>query len=214
MPRTGSETGRHRMRTYPHRIGQMRGIAADFGSLAAQIAERVLAYPGFGTCSGSSKPEQHHYGTGGLQQHTWEVVTLCLDNERIADFNMKKDVSRLELFFAALFHDVGKVHDYELVDGPMHYEPKIWVGTEHRRNIHHISRSAIIWSKAVAETGLFKEMEDNVLHAILAHHGLREYGSPVAPNTKVAWLLHLCDSISARMDDVDKMDIANYKPKQ
>lgn len=203
------------MRTYPNRMTALRLIAADFGSLAAQLAEHALTYPGFETCSGSSKPEQHHYGTGGLQQHTWEVITLCLDNVKIADFNMKKDVSRIELFFAALFHDVGKTHDYELIhDTEKMGEDKIrWVGTQHRRNIHHISRSAIIWSKAVTETGLFKQMEDDVLHAILAHHGLREYGSPVAPNTKVAWLLHLCDSISARMDDVDKMDIATYRPK-
>jgi 23S rRNA maturation-related 3'-5' exoribonuclease YhaM len=65
----------------------------------------------------------------------------------------------------------------------------------------------------VAETGLFKDIEDEVLHAILAHHGFQEFGSPVQPNSKVAWLLHLCDSISARMDDVDKMDISNYRAK-
>ena len=47
----------------------------------------------------------------------------------------------------------------------------------------------------------FTDEHDEVLHAILSHHGRREYGSPVSPSTRIAWLLHLCDSISARMFD-------------
>jgi len=51
------------------------------------------------------------------------------------------------------------------------------------------------------------ELHDKVLHAILAHHGCREAGSPVAPKTREAWLVHFCDGISARMDDADTWDI-------
>lgn len=190
-------------------MAAIRAEAVFLGKDVAVMAERVLTYPGFDTCSGSAKPEQHHYGTGGLQFHTWEVIDLC-------DLNMAHYTSEpsITLFLAALFHDVGKTHDYRLADGPAGYlKTKVWEGTPYKRNIHHISRSAIIWSKAVAETGLFKEIEDEVLHAILAHHGLREFGSPVAPNSKVAWLLHLCDSISARMDDVGRWDVIVEKGK-
>ena len=196
------------MRTFPSQVDRLRRVAMGYGKDVATIAEKVLTYPGFEECSGSSKPEQHHYGTGGLQQHTWEVAHLCASNAQW--FN---NIDMNELFLAALFHDVGKVHDYQLVDGPMHYEPKVWIAAPHKRNIHHISRSAIIWSKAVESTGLFRDIEDEVLHAILAHHGLREFGSPVAPNSKVAWLLHLCDSISARMDDVGRWDVIVAKGK-
>lgn len=31
--------------------------------------------------------------------------------------------------------------------------------------------------------------------------------SPVAQKTRVAWLLHLCDGISARMDDAETLDV-------
>lgn len=205
------------MMRYPDRMEALRIEAAARGKKVAIIADRVLSYPGFVDCSGSAKPEQHHYGTGGLQQHTWEVVTLCLANERLVDFNMTRSINRDTLFLAALFHDVGKTHDYQLVEDRSEVwgglPPKVWGSAPHKRNIHHISRSAIIWSKAVAETGLFKDIEDEVLHAILAHHGLREFGSPVAPNSKVAWLLHLCDSISARMDDVGRWDVIVEKGK-
>jgi len=70
---------------------------------------------------------------------------------------------------------------------------------------------AIVWSKAfdqfaTHDSALFTpEMHDEVLHAILAHHNLREWGSPISPATRTAWLLHLCDSISARMDDGERI---------
>jgi 23S rRNA maturation-related 3'-5' exoribonuclease YhaM len=46
----------------------------------------------------------------------------------------------------------------------------------------------------------------NITHNILSHHGMREWGSPVAPATKEAWILHLCDNMSARLDDCNKHD--------
>jgi 23S rRNA maturation-related 3'-5' exoribonuclease YhaM len=60
-----------------------------------------------------------------------------------------------------------------------------------------------VWSKAVDNMGTsrYKDMHDNVLHAIIAHHAWREWGSPCTPDTRLAWLLHLCDSLSARLND-------------
>jgi hypothetical protein len=80
--------------------------------------------------------------------------------------------------------------------------------------IHHISRSAITWSHVwrdfeMTTPGIPVNYHDPVLHAILAHHGSRQYGSPVAPKSQVAWMLHLCDSVSARMDDWNKMDVVD-----
>ena len=37
-----------------------------------------------------------------------------------------------------------------------------------------------------------------------AHHGIRAWGSPVSPNTQLAWLLHLSDNLSARLNDCDR----------
>lgn len=83
-----------------------------------------------------------------------------------------------------------------------------------RESIHHISRSALIWSHAVVEHPEFSDKyHDVVLHNILSHHGSREWGSPVAPKTQAAWLLHLCDGISARMNDCDRLDLVHGKPK-
>lgn len=162
---------------------------------------------------------QHHDFEGGLARHTREVIELCFDS--IKRLNLKID--KKEIFLSALFHDIGKTYDYmenpetgvmafDLMGNPCDIEPK-FVAASHKRIIHHISRSGIIWSHAVMGTSLNDEYHDKVLHNILAHHGQREWGSPVAPKTQAAWLLHLCDNISARMNDCNRLDLVHGKPK-
>jgi 3'-5' exoribonuclease len=177
------------------------------------IASVVIADPRFELWSGSSKEHQHHYGKGGLVQHTCEVVDLCFIN--IAALQLNLDPK--EVYLSALFHDCGKMWDYEphLEDtsDPRGHDPSYkvdynsWHGTEHKRLIHHVSRSVLVWNSACTNHSyMYGEYADAVTHNILAHHGHREWGSPVMPKTKAAWLLHLCDGISARMNDADKCD--------
>ena len=180
----------------------------------SKIANVVLNDERFAICSGSSKPIHHHFGDGGLLKHTFEVVELCLNNNEYFK-PLNKAVCDRKLFLAALFHDSGKMWDYTysghiLYDEPAtpcsnHGKVEGWIATPHKRNVHHISRSGILWSQSAKDHG-FKDQNDEVLHAILAHHGLRNWGSPVPPNSRLAWLLHLCDGISARMDDGERWD--------
>jgi 3'-5' exoribonuclease len=183
-------------------LENIKGLAIKkLGIQARFLANRVLCDARFPYWSGSAKPEHHHYGERGLVLHTWEVVNLCFINKAALKITT---IDEEELFLAALFHDAGKMHDYTKIGG-------VWQGTEHKRLIHHISRSAIIWSNAFEDLpNVNKDLHDSVLHAILSHHGQREYGSPVAPKTQVAWLLHHCDSISARMDDWNKRDMVKH----
>lgn len=195
-------------------IDKLRSQADNFG--VRKIADYMLDDPRFPLWSGSPHVQQHHHGTGGLITHVSEVVNMCLLIREIHYPNINAKV----LFLSALLHDWGKLWDFEPVQldsGEIieHCEAlplkdiddgTTWQGTTHKRNIHHISRSAMEWSKAVALSGECKDIEDQVSHAILAHHGQREWGSPVAPNTPIAWLLHGCDMISARMNDCEKID--------
>jgi len=181
---------------------ELSDLAYMYGVVS--ISDIILKDPRFVIWSGSSKPSQHHYGTGGLAVHTFEVVELCKINNRHLSYPLKDR----DIFLAALFHDVGKMWDYEPVSGwpsPVQSDTA-WRGTIHKRRIHHISRSALVWSKAVESSNSCREIEDEITHAILSHHGRREWGSPVAPHTPLAWLLHLCDGISARMNDCERND--------
>ncbi len=172
-------------------IEKLLSMSRSFG--VEDAAKVVLNEPRFALWSGSGKPGQHHYRDGGLAEHTNEVIDLCLLNNNY--FSDSKRVPENQLFLAALFHDCGKMWDYVKEE---QHEVMVWTGSPHKRNIHHISRSAIVWHETATKFQL--PYIDDVLHAILAHHGQREWGSPVLPNTRLAWLLHLCDNLSAQMD--------------
>jgi putative nucleotidyltransferase with HDIG domain len=89
----------------------------------------------FETWSGSGKSHHHHYGKSGLIKHTSEVVELALNcNKTVA-----ASLNERELFLACLFHDIGKIYDYEPIDSYF----ATWRETDHKNKIHHISRSAI-----------------------------------------------------------------------
>lgn len=193
-----------------------------------KVASFYVDDPRFLIWTGSPKYHQHHYGDGGLAKHTLDVITIALKNanyfiEKYKDDPIKKDsIDPVAVFFAALYHDSGKMYDYEKISnkdvgfvGVVPSSEDIWTSAPHKRLIHHISRSSIIWTEAVNTIidpfNCVKEhYYEDVLHAILAHHGSREWGSPVAPKTRVAWLVHLADQMSARMEDADTLDIVNH----
>lgn len=165
-----------------------------------QIAGEVLTDPKFINGSGSIRKQAHHFGKGGLLKHTWEVVNLVLDNAKFYSF--EHEINMKELFLSALFHDYGKAWDYVVnEDGTVS-------DTSHRRYIHHISRSAIEWEQIARQHSIEEDLRDRVTHNILSHHGRREWGSPIAPKSREAWILHLSDSISARVDDCDRIDLS------
>ena len=189
-------------------------VSASLLGVPEYVSNVVIDDERFPLWSGSSKEYQHHYGKGGLLKHTCEVIRLCILNNR----QLEAGIDERQLFLAALFHDCGKMWDYEPTwenrddwrqERFINYHK--WNSTNHKRQIHHISRSGIVWSKASENMGESQEWCDEVLHAILAHHGQREWGSPVGPNTKLAWMLHLCDCISARMDDATRWDQVRTK---
>ncbi len=189
------------MTSYPDRIVQLGAFASDFDPLTRRLANDVLGLPGFSSCSGSVSEGKHHYGSGGLQQHVWEVVNLSLSNRHAC--GVEKDVPKNHAFLAALYHDVGKVWDYEVTGYGNNYEA-VWGATPHKRLINHMNRSALYWDQKAREANLPAAARDDILHAILAHHA--DHGSSVMPKTKLAWLLHLSDQLSAWMDQCDRRD--------
>ena len=163
---------------------------------------RVIYDEKFLEWTGSGSPEKHHYGSGGLYQHTYEVISLCFSTMA----TLKLNVNPLEIFFSALYHDMGKTFAYKKVP----FNGDVWEkDIDFIRKIGHVAKSAMIWTNAW-ETLASKElkerdpgMHDRVLHNILSHHGPVAWGSIVPPDSREAWLLHLCDNMSARMNDAD-----------
>jgi 3'-5' exoribonuclease len=104
------------------------------------------------------------------------------------------------LFVAALLHDYGKIYDYEAYFNNDTFKIE-YRHTDHKNKIHHIAASVLHLHKIGEKHGLSKDEIDAVTHAILAHHGQKQWGSPVEPQTKLAWILHCADMASARVND-------------
>lgn len=162
----------------------------------SDLCHYILSNPKFALWSGSAHKHVHHYGKGGLILHTTEVTKLA---EVIAK-NCGHTVNMEILITACIFHDYGKLEDYASDDKKL----RNWHSTTHKYHIHHISRSALFFEECALKLNKPKAFKDAVLHCILSHHGFREWGSPVAPQTREAIILHEADNLSARLDDVDK----------
>lgn len=132
--------------------------------------------------SSAHHPEPHQK-PGGLALHTLEVAThaiaLAGDDETLQQ----------RALVAAVFHDYGKIFEYVIRNG-------VVVKTPFYGRVGHVVYGWHFFLNV--SDGLSIEEREEIGHALLAHHGRREFGSPVVPQTKLASILHLADSFSAR----------------
>jgi len=128
----------------------------------------------------------HHNRIGGLIEHTLGVLRIC---RMLARFY--PDVDSDLLISGAILHDIGKIEEYR-------YETSIDY-TSRGRLIGHIVLGAE-W--AVERAKHIEDFPDDLLdqltHLILSHQG--EFGSPIQPSTREAFLLHYADQIDSKMD--------------
>lgn len=146
----------------------------------------VLCDPRFVNAPGSH--EKHHAYRHGLLIHTAEVTSMALQSALAfpeADYDV--------LVTAAVFHDFNKIFDYT-IDAAGKIEK-----TRYRYLVRHLAGSHATFLQSVAnasEDQLSRETVMMIEHAMLAHHGRFEWGSPVEPQTLEAHLLHNADVLS------------------
>jgi len=132
--------------------------------------------------------ERHHHNyRGGLIQHTAEVV--C--NVGNLGISLRAD-QRQVLIVAAVWHDFMKVADYSIAeDGAITKTPYYTL-------INHVAGSFAAFHHRAIIAGVPKEIIDRVSHCLLSHHGRKEWGSPVEPQTAEAHILHCADLMSSQ----------------
>lgn len=88
---------------------------------------------------------------------------------------------------------MGKVYTLPAIAGSAPPE-----GADH---FDHVTRGVLLVREATGRTepAVGEARLDALLHAILAHHGRKEWGAPVEPATLEAWLVHLADLAEARL---------------
>jgi 3'-5' exoribonuclease len=160
---------------------------------------QILNYPEFLTWPASLS--FHHARACGLLEHTLEVAEYALHG---AESFPETDLDVLAA--SALWHDLGKIWEYNLfqdlivvADGIRYiHEPTYgtWVGAS---ATSHILTSSMEFTVHARRHGVAPEIERAVVHCIHAHHGpVKEWGSPVAPQSLEALLLHQADMLSAK----------------
>lgn len=135
----------------------------------------------------------HHSFMGGLMEHTLSVARMC---EYMS--NAYPIIKRDLLITAALLHDIGKTK--ELSSFPLNDY------TDEGQLLGHIYMGAEMIHDAVREIkGFPLDLEHQLEHCILAHHGELEYGSPKKPAMVEAVALNLADNTDARMQTLTEL---------
>lgn len=171
-------------------LRELMHLGETTGGLAlCPPASRVLSDERFqqGIAAASHHPEAHQR-PGGLLTHTLEVareaIRLAGDDKQLA----------ARAYVAAVFHDYGKIHEYLWI----HHERKV-KKLPFGKRLGHITWG---WCVFVTFTAgvccLTAEDKEEIGHAILAHHGRLEWGSPVEPQTRLAYIIHTADMLSAK----------------
>lgn len=137
--------------------------------------------------------KRHHAYIGGLLEHTAGVVAMC-----DAASSYYPMVNRDLLLAGAVLHDIGKVHTYHI--------GKTIEGTDAGKLIGHLvlgvemvrrAFDGLADPAAVSPQGI--KIRNSLIHLLVSHHGVMEWGSPVEPLTLEACILHHADNMDAQV---------------
>jgi 3'-5' exoribonuclease len=144
----------------------------------------------------------HHARRGGLVEHTAQMMRIA---KEIAPLYPQLNVDLL--LAGILFHDCGKLWENALPETgfTMSYDERgelmghISIGLELVNSLWRklSAEKADTWKNFVPAS---EDVRLHLLHLIGAHHGEREFGSPVSPKTPEAMALHYIDNLDARLE--------------
>jgi len=134
---------------------------------------------------------QHHNYIGGLVEHTLNVMYLT----KILAYRYDCRYKDLAIL-AAKLHDMGKIYEY-YYEGPFSF-------TLRGEMEGHIVIGITMLEEAFKAGGevYSEEFKKRMKGCIVQHHGKLEYGSPKAPNTQEAYIVHYADYVDATLNKV------------
>ncbi len=131
----------------------------------------------------------HHAFPGGLLNHTHQMLHMLEGLYPCLPYPVKVE----RCILAILFHDYGKVYEYNVQGEP---QPDMYL-------LGHIYISAHKLHNVLEQRGIDPGEIKRIVHCVLAHHGTREFGSPVVPCLPEAALVTYLDNISAKADAME-----------
>ncbi|UCF04622.1 MAG: HD domain-containing protein [bacterium] len=132
----------------------------------------------------------HHSYVGGLAEHVHDMARIA---ERTAEVYL--EVDRDLLLAGVLLHDLGKLQELSVTN---HIDY-----SDRGRLLGHITMGVEFVGEYIRGIENFPdELEVELKHMILSHHGTLENGSPVLPMSIEALLLHYIDNMDAQVRGV------------
>ena len=139
----------------------------------------------------------HHSYTGGLLEHVWSMARIggfLADHYARSYPNLNPPLNRSIVVAAAVLHDIGKLRE-------LAYDPVEARYTKEGSLIGHVLMGRDMVRDAAAQIdGFPRETLLLLEHAILAHHGRREFGAPILPQTIEALILSFVDDLDAKVN--------------
>lgn len=131
----------------------------------------------------------HHAYRSGLLEHILQIMHVAVF---LADtYSARRDL----VIAGALLHDIGKLRELE-------YDVAVTYSVEGNL-VGHIAIGVGMLRDAIREMpGFPPDLQIELEHLILSHHGARELGSPVEPMTIEAFILAAADDIDAKLHQV------------
>ncbi len=165
--------------------GRLRALVSHV-YCASTIKDSLFTYP--------AAVSIHHAFRHGLLHHTLEVADIAVAIGAAQRRWGWHAVSHDLVVTGALLHDIGKAEEYVVEDG----EYRCGVAGS---LLGHIVLGQTFLARSIAQVNrrlhFPKELEWQVLHLVASHHGQGEWGSPKAPMTAEACILHMADKTSA-----------------
>lgn len=135
----------------------------------------------------------HHAYIGGLADHSANVAELAVDVGSRYDY-----VNRDILVFGGLFHDMGKIQQYE-VKTMIDY-------TDAGRLVGHINLADSWITERAAQIEAFPPtLLLKLRHVLLSHQGEYKFASPVVPQMTEAFIIYYCDEIDSKLGAISRI---------
>lgn len=162
-------------------LDHLLGYCTDELLIGFINAQREELYDNYSTQTAATA--MHHAFKGGLLNHTYELLRM-LDGL----YPSLPPVKLERCIIAILFHDFGKLKEYDA-----NMEP-----TKYMYLLGHTYISSHVLHNRLNEAGVSNEETIRIIHCVLSHHGQKEFGSPVVPCTQEAIVVHHVDHLSAQ----------------
>ncbi len=129
----------------------------------------------------------HHPYVGGLLEHTLSVVEIL--DALVAHYD--DDINRDILITGGFLHDIGKIRELSPEPGGSYTDEGLMLG-------HMVLGAEMVRSTIAGLSDFPTELEMELLHTVISHQGIPEWGSPVVPMTREALIIHFVDNMDAK----------------